>query len=263
MNSSKRSSKPSSRTASNAGEPLRLNRYLADCGLGARRKVEQLIVAGKIMVNGEVCVDLARRIDIANDTVLYDGKELHPRTRFLYLILNKPRGYVVSRSDELGRDTIYKLLPEGAKDLTYAGRLDRNSEGLLLMTNDGDMINRLTHPNFKVEKVYKVETTSRLSKAQLDQLRAGVLIEGGMTRSAGVYVKNETERGMTLKVVITEGRKRQVRNMFRAVGANVRALKRLQFGPLMLKSLPLGQWRPLTDGELRALKAVTRKGKTQ
>jgi len=263
MNSSKRSSAPSSKTASNAGDATRLNRFLAECGLGARRKVEQLVVDGRITVNGEVCTDLARRIDPKEDTVLLDGNEIQPRTRFLYLILNKPRGYVVSRSDELGRDTIYALLPEAAMELNYAGRLDRNSEGLLLLTNDGELINRLTHPNFKVEKVYKVETTTRLNKTQLEQLRKGVLIEGGMTRSAGVFVKSESERGMTLKVVITEGRKRQIRYMFRAVGANVRSLKRLQFGPLMLKSLPTGQWRPLTDGELRALKAAAKKGKPQ
>lgn len=263
MNSSKRSSAPSSKTASNAGEASRLNRFLADCGLGARRKVEQLVVEGRITVNGVVCTDLASRIDPKEDTVLLDGNEVRPRTKFLYLILNKPRGYVVSRSDELGRDTIYALLPEIARELNYAGRLDRNSEGLLLLTNDGDLINKLTHPNFKVEKVYKVETSSRLSKAQLEQLRKGVLIEGGVTRPAGIFVNSDTERGMTLKVVITEGRKRQIRYMFRAVGANVRGLKRLQFGPLMLKSLPTGQWRPLTDGEIRALKTVVRKGKPQ
>ncbi|MDZ4182073.1 MAG: pseudouridine synthase, partial [Candidatus Cloacimonadaceae bacterium] len=140
MNSSAHSSKPSSKTASKTGSALRINRFLADAGLGSRRKVEELITSGKIRLNGEVCMDLSAMIDPAKDEVSYEGKPLSAKKQMMYLILNKPRGYIVSQHDELKRNTVYELLPETARNLSYAGRLDKNSEGLLLFTNDGDLI---------------------------------------------------------------------------------------------------------------------------
>lgn len=262
MSSSRSSLKTSSKTASKPGEGIRLNRWLAECGICSRRDADELIRKGEVRVNGELCNDLSRRIDPARDTVEHKGKKLERSPERVYLMLNKPRGYVVTRSDEFDRLTIYSLLPENASNLRYAGRLDKNSEGLLLLTNDGEMINKLTHPTHKVEKVYRVEINRRLGKKELDALRGGVRIEGGLTHSAGVYVKNSTEHGMTLKIVITEGRKRQIRQMVEAVGAKVLHLRRLQFGPLQLKDLPLGRWRPLTQAELRALKYVTEKTRT-
>ncbi len=258
MSSSPSSTKRSSKTASNPGKGLRLNRFLADCGLGSRRKVEELITDGRILVNKEVCTDLSRRIEPGRDEVSLKGKgPLELRQHQIYLMLNKPRGYVVTKKDEFNRQTIYDLLPSDAGDLRYAGRLDKDSEGLLLLTTDGELIDRLTHPRNKVEKVYKAEINRRLSKKELDTLRQGVVIDGGLTRSAGVFVKASTECGMTLKLVLTEGRKRQIRMMIEAVGAKVTQLKRLQFGPLHLKELPPGRWRPLTPGEVRALKHAT------
>lgn len=239
---------------------IRLNRFLAAAGLGSRRKVEELISSGEVKLNGKPVTDLATTLDTDKDEVEYRGKRVSATKEFQYLVLNKPRGYVVTASDELGRQTIYELLPDFAKSFRYAGRLDKNSEGLLLITNDTLTINRLTHPTFKVEKVYKVDVSSKLSKHQLDSLRQGVEIEGGKTRPAGVFVKAETDGSMTLKMVITEGRKRQIRLMLEAVGAKVRGLKRLQFGPLKLKDLPSGRWRFLTDGELKALKMTMDKG---
>jgi 23S rRNA pseudouridine2605 synthase len=220
-----------------------------------------LIRRGEVLVNGEVCTDLGRRIDPERDRVTHKGAKLEPSGKKTYLMLNKPRGYVVTRSDEYERQTIYGLLPEDAGNLRYAGRLDKNSEGLLLMTNDGEMINKLTHPSHKVEKVYKVDINRNLGKRELDSLRKGVQIEGGQTQPAGVFVKSSTENSMTLKMVITEGRKRQIRQMVEAVGARVTHLKRLQFGPLVLKDLPVGRWRYLTPGEIRSLKAQTEKAR--
>ncbi len=253
MSSSPSYTKPSSKTASKAGDPVRLNRFLADCGLGSRRKVEELITAGRVRLNGEVCTDLATQIDPANDDLQLDGKALSAKKQKMYLMLNKPRGYVVTQSDEMGRQTVYSLLPENAQNLAYAGRLDKNSEGLLLFTNDTALINLLTHPNYKVEKMYKVDIDRPLRKRELDKLRNGIEIEGGITHKAGVFVKEEDESSMSLKMVITEGRKRQIRKMIEAVGAKVRRLRRMQFGPLMLKDLPSGRWRPLEPGEVRAL----------
>ncbi len=240
---------------------MRLNRWLAECGICSRREADGLISSGQVKVNGETCSELGRRIDPAVDKVSFQGKELRRDGKKVYLMLNKPRGYVVTRSDELERQTIYSLLPESAANLSYAGRLDKNSEGLLLLTNDGDLINALTHPKRKVEKVYRVEINRRLSRKDIEDLRRGVQIEGGPTLPAGVFVKNDDGQGMTLKLVITEGRKRQIRQMVEAVGAKVLRLKRLQFGSLMLKDLPLGRWRYLTAAELRALKSLVERPK--
>ncbi|HRY83899.1 MAG TPA: pseudouridine synthase, partial [Candidatus Cloacimonadota bacterium] len=175
----------------------RLNKFLAESGLGSRRKVESLIQEGRISINGSVCRELATRIDPDQDEVRLDGEAIKAREKFYYLILNKPRGFVVTRSDEQGRRTVYDLLPEFAAAAIYAGRLDKDSEGLLLFTNDGDLVNRLTHPTFKVEKVYKADIDRKLSRNQLELLRTGVEIEGGKTRSAGVFVKSETDNAMT------------------------------------------------------------------
>ncbi|MDD4309127.1 MAG: pseudouridine synthase [Candidatus Cloacimonetes bacterium] len=253
MSSSLNSTKTSSKTASKTGNSVRLNRYLADCGLGSRRKVEALITSGRVKLNGVLCTDLSIQINSEKDSVELDDKPVSANKQKVYIMLNKPRGYVVSQSDELGRETVYKLLPENAGNLAYAGRLDKNSEGLLLFTNDTSLINLLTHPSYKVQKVYKVDISRPLKKKELDKLRSGVEIEGGITHGAGVFVKQETEGSMSLKMVIGEGRKRQIRQMVEAVGAKVRMLKRLQFGPLKLKDLPTGRWRYLEPGEVRAL----------
>lgn len=260
-NSSTKSSKTSSKTASKSGEGVRLNRWLAECGICSRRDADELIRTGQVRVNGEVCTDLSQRIVSGKDEVSYGSKSLQRTGEKVYLMLNKPRGYVVTKADEFDRQTIYSLLPDSAANLSYAGRLDKNSEGLLLLTNDGELINGLTHPTHKIEKVYKVQINRRLSKNELDALRNGVRIEGGMTHSAGVYVKSSTETGMILKVVLTEGRKRQIRQMVESVGAKVLHLRRLQFGSLLLKDLPLGRWRPLTPAEVRGLKYLTEKPK--
>ena len=254
MSSSNGSSARSSKTASKPGDGTRLNRWLAECGICSRREADELIRSGEVSVNGEPCLDLSRRVG-PRDKVSLRGKELRIAEK-VYLMLNKPRGYVVTHSDELKRETIYSLLPESAANLRYAGRLDKNSEGLLLMTNDGEMINALTHPKRRVGKVYRVEVNRRLSRKELEELRRGVQIEDGITLPAGVFVKNDSDKGMTLKMVITEGRKRQIRQMVEAVGAKVVRLKRLQFGTLMLKDLPLGRWRYLSGAELHSLKSL-------
>ncbi len=256
MRSSKTSSTPSSATASNAGE-MRLNRYIAMHGFGSRRKADELIKEGRVSLNGELCTELATRVNPAIDKVSVDGELIKSSDEKLYLILNKPKGYVVTHSDEMQRSTIFDLLPPEAKGMNYAGRLDKNSEGLLLLTNDGELINKLTHPSFRVEKVYKAVIAPPISKKSIQMLRQGVPIQAGTTQPAGVYVKGRKENSMVLKIVIHEGRKRQIRQMIEAVGSKVMQLKRLQFGPIMLKNLPLGHWRPLTPGEIKSLKSIS------
>lgn len=252
MKSFQVSSKQSSKTASKPGETVRLNRFLADCGLGSRRGVETLITDGKISVNGTICKDLASQVDPSQDEVRYQGKILSIEKK-TYLVLNKPMGYVVSQKDEFDRKTVYDLLPDEFTNLPYAGRLDKNTEGLLLFCNDGTLIKQLTHPSYEVEKVYRVQIEPKISLTAIEKLRQGVVIDGGLTQSAGVFVKSQSNTGMSLKVVISEGRKRQIRLMIKAVGARVINLKRVQFGPLFIKDLPVGRWRPLTADEVRAL----------
>ncbi|MEN6445868.1 MAG: pseudouridine synthase [Candidatus Cloacimonas sp.] len=241
------------------GKTIRLNRFLAECGQGSRRKVEELIIAGKIGINGVIVQDLGRQINPATDIVTLNGKQIKPVSDKIYLMLNKPRGYIVTQSDELGRKTVYSLLPRKAKELSYAGRLDKDSEGLLLFTNDTALINLLTYPENKVEKVYRADINRSLTDTELNILRKGVEIESGKTKSAGVYVKSRSADGMSLKIVITEGKKRQIRQMIEAVGAEVKYLKRLQFGPLKLKDLPVGRWRLLEPAEVKSLLYLKRK----
>lgn len=256
MKSSQTSSSKLSKTPSKLGKELRLNRFLADCGLGSRRKTEELILSGKVMVNGQICTELSKTIDVEKDEVSYEGKVIKPSEEKLYLILNKPAGYVVSQKDEYDRKTVYELLPDEYRNLPYAGRLDKNSEGLLLFSNDGDMINKLTHPKNMVEKVYRVSIEPPLKRKEIQALRDGVMIEGGITQRAKVYVKSQTDEGMTLRIIIYEGRKRQIRQMIEAVGAKVISLRRVQFGPLILKDLPKGRWRPLLPAEIHFLRKV-------
>lgn len=263
MRSSDPSSVPLSKTASKPGKPVRLNKFLADSGLCSRRHADELIMEGKISVNGAVCTELSLRIDPGKDSVFADGKKIIANTQYLYIMLNKPRGYPVTKSDEYQRKTVYSLLPKELHICKYAGRLDLDSEGLLLMTNDGDMIQALSHPSMKIEKVYRVDINQKLFRNQLEQLRSGVEIEGKKTLPAGVFVKKAEDGKNTLKIVITEGRKRQIRMMLEAVGARVNNLKRLQYGPLKLGFLSPGEWRPLNKHEIIALRQIKEKGQSK
>lgn len=256
MRSSDHSSEPLSKTASKPGSPVRLNKYIAESGLCSRRHADELISEGKVTVNGEVCTDLGIRIDPAKDKVYMDGQKIQAQSRHIYIMLNKPKGYPVTKSDEFERKTVYSLLPKEFKACNYAGRLDMDSEGLLLLTTDGDMIQSLSHPKMRIEKVYRVDINQRLNRYQLEQLRTGIEIEGQKTLPAGVFVKKNDEGKSILKMVITEGRKRQIRLMIEALGARVLNLKRLQYGPLKLGDLVPGQWRLLNKYEISALRKI-------
>jgi 23S rRNA pseudouridine2605 synthase len=238
---------------------VRLNKYLAEAGLGSRRKVEELISAGKVQLNGDTVVELGTQVNPGKDKVCVNGKEVKAETKKVYLLLNKPKNYVVTKKDEFGRKTVFKLLPDFAQSCVTAGRLDLDSEGLLLVTNDGDVIQALTHPTKKVEKVYRVEVDQPLYKKQLEDLRNGVVIEGYKTKSAGVFVRSNRENNVVLKMVITEGKKRQIRLMLEAVGRRVLALRRIQIGEIELGKLPMGMWRLCSSEEIRYLHRLKRR----
>jgi 23S rRNA pseudouridine2605 synthase len=237
---------------------VRLNKYLAECGYGSRRKAEDYITNGRVKVNGITVTELSTVIDPAHDEVVVNGKTIAADEKKLYILLHKPKGYLVTRSDEFDRRTIYKLLPDFAQNCVSAGRLDKDSEGLLLITNDGDVVQALTHPTKKIEKVYRAEIDQPIYREQLDDLRRGVVIEGYRTRSASVYVKSNSYGNVVLKIVITEGKKRQVRLMLEAVDRRVLSLKRLQIGDIELGKLPAGMWRECNAQEVGYLRGLAR-----
>ncbi|MFO7659518.1 MAG: pseudouridine synthase [Candidatus Cloacimonadaceae bacterium] len=235
---------------------IRLNKFLAEAGLASRRKADELILSNRITVNGEPVKELGTQINPFKDKVELDGKPVKSDEKKVYIILNKPRQYVVTRQDEFDRKTIYKLLPDFAQNCVSAGRLDKDSEGLLLVTNDGDVVQALTHPTKKVEKTYRVEIDHSLYKKQLEDLRRGVVIEGYKTRPAGVFVKSNKENNVVLKMVISEGKKRQIRYMIEAVGRKVLDLKRIQIGEIELGKLPTGMWRLCSRQEISYLMSL-------
>jgi 23S rRNA pseudouridine2605 synthase len=233
----------------------RLQKVLAATGWGSRRACEELIAAGRVTVNGEVAV-LGRRVDVDHDRVEVDGAPIGVRPGLVYYLLNKPAGVVTTSRDTHGRPTVVELVPSEPRVFSV-GRLDADSEGLLLMTNDGELANRVAHPSGGVDKEYLVEVDGRPSAGALHRLRAGVELDDGVTAPA---VVSQPQPGV-LRITIHEGRNRQVRRMCDAVGHPVRRLVRTRIGPLVDRRLAPGAWRELTDAERRALtEAVARAG---
>ncbi len=232
---------------------VRLQKFLANAGVASRRKAEELIEAGRVSVNGTVVQELGTKVDPATDRVLVDGRRIESAGP-VWIALHKPRGYVSTRDDPQGRPTIYDLLPQELHTLFYVGRLDVDSEGLILLTNVGDAAHRLLHPSFQVPRVYEVAVNGEVTAAAVQQLLQGVPLEDGTARAESVQLLAARKAGETrLRVLLREGRKREVRRMMGALGHNVRRLKRVSYGPVQLGQLATGKWRPLTQEELRKL----------
>jgi 23S rRNA pseudouridine2605 synthase len=225
----------------------RLQKVLARAGIGSRRVAEELIEAGRVQVNGEVAV-LGRRVDPEGDVVAVDGTPIGTAQGLAYRLLNKPRGVVATADDPQGRPTVVHLVPAEPR-VVPVGRLDVDTEGLLLLTNDGQLHHRLTHPSFGVEKEYLVEVEGVLTPGALQRLRYGVELDDGPTAPA----KASSPTPNVLKLTLHEGRNRQVRRMCEAVGHPVRRLVRTRIGPLADPQLRPGAWRDLTRAEVRAL----------
>ena len=228
----------------------RLQKVLAERGYGSRRACEELIAAGRVTVNGETAA-LGRRVDVDADLVEVDGQLVPVRPGLVYYLLNKPAGVVTTASDPQGRPTVVELVPREPR-VHPVGRLDADTEGLLLLTNDGELTHRLTHPSYGVEKEYLAQVEGVPSPGVLRRLREGVLLDDGPTTPAQV---SQPEPGV-LRITLHEGRNRQVRRMGEAVGHPVRRLVRVRIGPLVDRTLAPGQWRPLTSEEVRALAAA-------
>jgi 23S rRNA pseudouridine2605 synthase len=229
---------------------------LARAGVASRRACEELIAAGRVTVNGEVAT-LGRRIDSARDRVEIDGVPVVVDATLVHYLLNKPAGYVTTAHDPQGRETVIGLVPETPR-VFPVGRLDRETEGLLLLTNDGELAQMLTHPSHGVEKEYYAEVEGVPAAGALRTLREGVDLDDGPTRPARVALVQRSPNGAdaALEIVVKEGRKRMVRRMCAAVGHPVRRLVRTRIGPLRDQRLAPGEWRPLTSDEVRALYAA-------
>lgn len=228
----------------------RLQKLLSRAGIASRREAEKIIAAGRVTVDGKVITELGAKADPAKNKIRVDGKPLRFDAEKIYLLLNKPRGYVSTAKDERGRPTVLDLVKEIPARVYPVGRLDLNSEGLLLLTNDGELTNALIHPSFRVDKTYRVKVTGAVTEENLDKLRAGVELEDGLTAPAEVFKLNAD----TVEITIHEGRNRQVRRMFTAVGCDVKRLRRISFAGLTLDGVGVGKFRQLTGAEVAALK---------
>ncbi|MGQ0830380.1 MAG: pseudouridine synthase [Microthrixaceae bacterium] len=232
-------------------EGVRLQKVLAQAGLGSRRVCEELIARRRVRVNGEVA-ELGCRVDVAVDVVEVDGAQIGVRPGLVHYLLNKPRGVITTAADTHGRPTVVDLVPTEPR-VFPVGRLDGDSEGLLLLTNDGDLAHRLTHPSYGIEKEYLVEVDGEPHRGAIRRLREGVDLDDGRTAPAKVAALGER----MLRITIHEGRNRQVRRMCEAVGTPVVRLVRTRIGPLSDRTLAPGAWRALTQDEVRALERAT------
>lgn len=226
---------------------MRLNRYLASAGLGSRRGCESLIREGRVIVNGKICTDLATQV-APGDFVKADGRTVKAQESF-HILLHKPRGYLCTARDERDRRTIFDLLPKNWPRLFHVGRLDKDSEGLLLLTNDGDLSLLLTHPRHQIDKEYEVFLNRPLAPDDRARLIKGLLIEGKKAKAERV----EKITAARWRVILRQGIKRQIRIMFDSLGYDVKQLVRVRIGPLTIDGLRAGEWRPLTEREVKLL----------
>ena len=241
----------------------RLQKLISSAGIASRRAAEALIVEGRVTVNGEKVTELGAKADLGKDHVKVDGKLLRlPKERH-YFVLNKPRGLVVTKDDELGRPTIFTLIgPRLPSGVIPVGRLDADSEGLLLLTNDGALVHKLTHPSGGCRKEYEVKVSGVPTPEQVAKLSRGVVLDGVRTAPAEISLQKTTPEkqgaggNAWMKVVLREGRSRQIRRRFESVGHPVSKLRRVAIGPLRDRALPIGMWRELTAEEVRALQTI-------
>ena len=234
---------------------MRLQKYLASCGVASRRKCEELISKGIIKVNGNVITEMGHKVEPGKDIVTMNEKTIELKKKMIYVLLNKPTGYVTTVSDQFNRDKVtdlvnlpYRLFP--------VGRLDYNTSGLLILTNDGELTFKLTHPKFKVPKTYIAKIKGKIKDNEILLFEKGLPIEDYVTSPAKIRIISEDQNDSIVKITIREGKNRQVRKMCEAVGHPVMSLKRIAMGDISLSNLPIGTWRYLTPKEINYLKEL-------
>lgn len=235
-----------------ADNKIRLQKFLSEAGIASRRKAEEMIRNGSVKVNGKIA-QIGDSVDAKKDVITVKGKKVIKQSSMRYILLNKPRGYVTTTDDELGRKCVLELVKDVKERIYPVGRLDRVSEGALIMTNDGAFANAMMHPSKHVPKTYRVTVRPEPTSEQIDILSTGVEIDGRMTSPADVYIVSKEEGRAVLEIVLYEGRNRQIRRMCEALNLEVARLRRIAVGPVKLGMLPTGQWRDLTPQEVESL----------
>ena len=242
---------------------IRLQKHLSECGIASRRKAEELIEEGKVKVNGHVAF-LGQKVDPKRDKITVRGKTVVSGNNVkTYITLHKPRGFVTTLSDDKGRKCVTDLVKDAGTRLFPVGRLDMNSEGLLLMTNDGEFANKLTHPSSHVNKTYRVTVAGEVDDEKLITLREGIMLDGKKTLPCDCFVAERKVDRTVLIFIISEGRNRQIRRMCEAVKLEVLRLKRTEIAGVKLGMLPRGSWRPLNEREMRRLTNITQSKETE
>ncbi len=234
---------------------VRLQKYLADCGVASRRKSEEMIASGRVKVNGKVA-QIGDKINPKKDDVTVSGKKIVRIKKNTYIMLHKPRGFITTMSDEMDRKCVAQLIKDVGARVYPVGRLDRDSEGLLLMTNDGEFANALMHPSKHVPKTYRVTVRPGVTEEQLTQLSSGVIIDSGRTAPADVRVIQREESRTVIEIILYEGKNREIRKMCEVLGLEVARLKRTAIGSIKLGMLQQGKWRELTEEEVHKLSAT-------
>lgn len=238
---------------------MRLQKFLAECGVASRRKSEEYIEQGLVTVNGEKITQMGFQVDESKDIVKFKGKRVKPEEKKVYIMLNKPAGCVCTCHDDKGRDTVLKYV-KGVKERLYpVGRLDFTTEGLLILTNDGELANKLTHPRHGVQKKYLAVIEGNITDEELDKLEKGVNIGGYKTQKAVFHLLSRSAVRSEVLCVIAEGKNRQIRRMFECVEKNVKYLKRVAVGDLKLSNLKKGAFRHLEESEIKYLKSIADK----
>ncbi len=232
---------------------LRLQVILAQAGVCSRRKAAEHIAAGRVIVDNKIVTEKGLKFDPAHNRILFDAVPLPPPEQKIYLLLNKPRGYVTTLKDPQGRPIVTSLIPDISQRVFPVGRLDYDTEGALLLTNDGDLTQRILHPSNEVNKTYRAVVAGNPGRFQLKLLAAGIELEGRKTAPARLRVIAGANKTTTVEITIHEGRKRQVRKMFAAIGHRVISLKRIAYGKLKLGSLPTGKYRFLTRKDIKLI----------
>jgi len=232
---------------------IRINKFIALCNICSRRQAEDLIKQSRVKVNGKIQNDLSYIVDVRTDSIEVDGKVIELKNKNIYIMINKPKNYIVTKKDEYNRKNIFSLIPDFGSNMLAIGRLDSQTEGMLILTDNGDFAQEIIHPKNKIPKTYKVVCKGFISDNSVDILRKGVEINGKMTLPCKVFVKERKDNRTVLRMTIYEGRNRQIRRMIEAIGSSVNELKRLQIGRLKMSKLPIGMWRFLNSRDLALL----------
>ena len=239
-------------------EKIRLQKFIADAGLMSRRAAEDEIERGNISVNGHVAT-LGTKVDPREDNITYKGKKVkYEKREYTYIMMNKPRGYLSSTTDDRGRKCVTDLLDGVSARVYPVGRLDMISEGMILLTDDGELKNRLTHPSHTIPKIYRVKVAGSVTESQYEILTSALEIDGYKIKPVDVVISGEDESGTVMKMTLFEGRNRQIRKMCEAAGLTVKRLSRISIGNLKLDGLPVGKWRYLEDSEVEYLYKATK-----